>query len=293
MRMDRILTGVIEFVGDAPDFVWRWLVTSGVRLLLIVTLFFVGSYAVHALAAKLGRLLEGPSPFPERQKRAETLSGIVRGVAMTLLIVVSAMLVLQELGVALSPVLATAGIGGLAIAFGAQSLVRDVVAGFFILLEDQIRVGDVVEVEGQGGLVESVGLRILTLRGLDGSVHIIPNGTIQKVKNMTKGFSYALLDVGVSYREDIDEVIDVLTQVAAGLRDDPEFGPDIIEDPEVLGVDDLADSAVVIKMRLKTQPIKQWGVAREMRRRIKKAFDARGFEIPFPRRTVHINGPTT
>lgn len=291
--MDRILTGVIEFVGDAPDFVWRWLVTSGVRLLLIVTLFFVGSYAVHALAAKLGRLLEGPSPFPERQKRAETLSGIVRGVAMTLLIVVSAMLVLQELGVALSPVLATAGIGGLAIAFGAQSLVRDVVAGFFILLEDQIRVGDVVEVEGQGGLVESVGLRILTLRGLDGSVHIIPNGTIQKVKNMTKGFSYALLDVGVSYREDIDEVIDVLTQVAAGLRDDPEFGPDIIEDPEVLGVDDLADSAVVIKMRLKTQPIKQWGVAREMRRRIKKAFDARGFEIPFPRRTVHINGPTT
>jgi small conductance mechanosensitive channel len=210
---------------------------------------------------------------------------------MTLLIVVSAMLVLQELGVALSPVLATAGIGGLAIAFGAQSLVRDVVTGFFILLEDQIRVGDVVEVEGQGGQVESVGLRILTLRGLDGSVYIIPNGTIRKVKNMTKGFSYALLDVGVSYREDIDQVIDVLTQVAAELRDDPEFGGDILEDPEMLGVDDLADSAVVIKMRLKTQPIKQWRVAREMRRRIKKAFDARGFEIPFPHRTVHISGP--
>jgi small conductance mechanosensitive channel len=290
--MDEALSGVIEFVGATPDFLWKWVITSGPRLLLIVTLFFVGSSAVRALTAKLGRLLEGPSPFLERQRRAETLSGIVRGVAMTLVIVVSAMLVLQELGVALAPVLATAGIGGLAVAFGAQSLVRDVVTGFFILLEDQIRVGDVVEVEGQGGLVESVGLRILTLRGLDGSVYIVPNGTIRHVKNMTKGFSYALLDVGVSYREDIDTVIQALAQVAAELRDDPDFGPDILQDPEMLGVDDLADSAVVIKMRLKTQPSKQWRVAREMRRRIKKAFDARGFEIPFPHRTLHISGPT-
>jgi small conductance mechanosensitive channel len=290
--MDEALSGVIEFVGATPDFLWMWVITSGPRLLLIVTLFFVGSSAVRALTAKLGRLLEGPSPFLERQRRAETLSGIVRGVAMTLVIVVSAMLVLQELGVALAPVLATAGIGGLAVAFGAQSLVRDVVTGFFILLEDQIRVGDVVEVEGQGGLVESVGLRILTLRGLDGSVYIVPNGTIRHVKNMTKGFSYALLDVGVSYREDIDTVIQALAQVAAELRDDPDFGPDILQDPEMLGVDDLADSAVVIKMRLKTQPSKQWRVAREMRRRIKKAFDARGFEIPFPHRTLHISGPT-
>jgi small conductance mechanosensitive channel len=201
------------------------------------------------------------------------------------------MLLLAEVGVDLAPLLAAAGIGGLAIGFGAQNLVRDVITGFFILLEDHVRVGDVVRVGGKGGLVEGISLRVLTLRDFDGSVHLIPHGTIETITNMTKDFSYYLLDVGVAYREDVDEVMAVLKEVGAELRRDPEFAPDILEDLEVVGVDDFAASQVTIKVRIKTVPIKQWRVGRELRRRIKKAFDTYGIEIPFPHLTLYPGEP--
>ncbi len=261
------------------SFLLTWCVTSGLRIVLVVALFFIGLHGTRLLTGRLCRLLQGFFPSIERRKRAQTLSSIVQSVATTFLLVVSVILVLRELGVEIAPLLATAGIGGLALGFGAQNLVRDVISGFFILLEDQIRVGDVVRIGDKGGYVESVGLRIITLRDFDGSVHVIPNGTIGAVTNMTKGFSYYQMNIRVSYREDLDKVTVVLKEVGAEMRHDPEFAPDILEDLEVVGVDDFVDSTVVLKVQIKTQPVKQWRVGRELRWRIKKAFDAHGVEL--------------
>jgi small conductance mechanosensitive channel len=189
-------------------------------------------------------------------------------------------------GIDLKPLLAAAGLGGLAIGFGAQSLVKDLISGFFILLENSVRVGDVVELAGVAGIVEQIELRVIRLRDLSGNVHVIPNGVIDKVKNMTSDYSYYLFDVGVAYREDVDEVMALLQEIAEELRRDPRFADDILEPLDMLGVDQFADSAVIIKCRIKTKPIQQWRVGREMNRRIKKTFDVKGIEIPFPHRRI-------
>lgn len=275
----------------ALDRSWVWLLTSGLRIVFIL----VSSYAllriVRLLARKLSDMLQGLTQSVERQKRADTLSHIVRTVATTILIVVTTMLILAEVGVNLAPILAAAGVGGLAIGFGAQNLVRDVITGFFMLLEDHIRVGDVVKIGEQGGLVENISLRVLTLRDFDGSLHVIPHSAVTTVTNMTKDFSYALIDVGVAYREDVDAVMAVLTDVGAELHQDPEFTLDLLDDLEIVGVEALAASQVTIKIRIKTVPIKQWRIGRELRRRIKKAFDAHSIEIPFPHLTLYFGEP--
>jgi len=177
---------------------------------------------------------------------------------------------------------------GLAVGFGAQSLVKDIISGFFILLEDQIRVGDVVNVADKGGLVEKVGLRTTVLRDLHGNVHYVPNGTIAVVTNMTKEYSRYVFDIGVAYREDVDEVIAVIKGIDQEMRNDPEFKDDILESIEILGLDQFATSAVVIKERTTTLPIKQWRVGREFNRRIKKKFDELNIEIPFPHVTLYM-----
>jgi small-conductance mechanosensitive channel len=256
-----------------------WLLTSGIRVALLLVAAFVILRLIRISSDRLNLVLKGLTPSAERLKRVQTLSAIVRAVATTVLVLVTAMLVLGEVGVNIVPLLAAAGIGGLAVGFGAQNLVRDVLTGFFILLEDQIRVGDVVKVGDKSGLVESVGLRVLTLRDFDGSTHIIPNGTIQTVTNLTKDYSYAVLSIGVSYREDVDAVMAVLAEVGADLRRDPTFAPDTLAGLEVIGVDDFADSHVKITVRVKTIPTRQWPVGRELRRRIKKAFDSQGIQM--------------
>jgi small conductance mechanosensitive channel len=230
-------------------------------------------------------------PGPAEIQRASTLTQIVRDVARIVIFFVGVMMILSEMGIDLKPILAAAGLGGLAIGFGAQSLVKDVISGFFILLENSIRVGDVVEVAGVSGLVEQIELRSIRLRDLSGNVHVVPNGVIDKVKNMTKDYSYYVIDVGVAYREDVDEVMGILKSIADELQTDQNFKDDILEPLEMLGVDQFADSAVIIKCRIKTQPIKQWRVGREMNRRIKKTFDAKGIEIPFPHQTIYWGEP--
>jgi len=197
------------------------------------------------------------------------------------------MLVLSELGISIAPILAAAGVLGLAVGFGAQSLVKDYFSGLFLLLEDQIRHGDVIEAGGKSGLVEEVTLRYVRMRGYDGNVHFVPNGQIESVTNMTREYSYALIDVGVAYRENIDEVFAVIRQVAAGMRADPQFQHVILEDVDLAGVENWADSAVVIRLRIKVFPIEQWNVRREFLRRLKAAFDTHGIEIPFPHLTVY------
>jgi small conductance mechanosensitive channel len=175
----------------------------------------------------------------------------------------------------------------LAIGFGAQSLVKDVISGLFILLENSIRVGDVVEVASVSGVVEEVQLRTIMLRDLSGNVHVVPNGVIDKVKNMTKFYSYYLFEVGIAHKENVDEVMEVLHAIAVELQADPLFAIDILEPLDMLGVDQFADSAVIIKCRLKTKPMQQWRIGRKMNRRIKNTFDAKGIEIPFPHRTLY------
>jgi len=268
-----------------------WLSTSGVRVFLIVVGLVVLLALLKRAMSKLRRLYEGTLPGPAEIQRAHTLTHIVRDAARMVIFFVGVMMILSEVGIDLKPLLAAAGLGGLAIGFGAQGLVKDVISGFFILLENSIRVGDVVEVAGIGGIVEQIELRAVRLRDLSGNVHVVPNGVIDKVKNMTYDYSYYLFDVGVAYREDVDEVMAVLQEIAEELRRDPRFVSDILEPLDMLGVDQFADSAVIIKCRIKTRPIQQWLVGREMNRQIKKTFDAKRIEIPFPHRTIYWGEP--
>ena len=264
-----------------------WLLTSGLRVVFIIGAILVALWLFRAVIRRIQTLLAGVAPTPEQAKRAATLTHIVRDIVVVAVVAIGGMLVLAEIGIDLKPILAAAGIGGLAIGFGAQSVVKDVISGFFLLLENQVRVGDVVNIGGTGGLVEGITLRTIVLRDLAGNVHIIPHGGVDRVTNMTKDYSRYVFDVGVAYREDPDEVMRVLKEIGDELCQDPDFAPDILEPLEILGVDKFADSAVIVRCRITTKPIQQWRVGREMNRRIKKTFDARGIEIPFPHVTLY------
>lgn len=267
---------------------------TGLRLLLIGFVAYVGIRAVRFGLRRLEAFLlvmREDVDIKHRvsaEKRVKTLIGLLLTIGLTLVWVISIVMGLDQIGLDITPIIASAGIVGLAVGFGAQNLVRDVINGFFIILENQVGVGDVAVVNGTGGLVEAISFRTITLRDLTGTVHIFPNGTITTLSNMTKEFSYYLLDIGVAYKEDTDRVTAVIKEVGKELQEDPELGPNILEPIEVLGVDQFGDSAVVIKARLKTLPIKQWMVGREYRRRLKKAFDEKGIEIPFPHRTLYM-----
>ncbi|MEW6410998.1 MAG: mechanosensitive ion channel family protein [Candidatus Zixiibacteriota bacterium] len=265
-----------------------WLTTSGLRVILVVILALVALRVSRWLSRRLLAPIIGTDPDVETQKRADTLASLIRYALTVAILSVALMMVLGEFGIELGPILAAAGIVGLAVGFGAQQLVQDVISGFFILMEDQIRVGDVVNIAGKGGLVEKVTLRATVLRDLAGNVHYVRNGQIDVVTNMTKEYSQYVFDIGVAYREDIDEVVELIKQVDDDLRADKEFSDDILEPIEILGLDQFADSAVIIKARTKTKPIKQWRIGREFNRRLKKIFDEKGIEIPFPHVTLYM-----
>jgi small conductance mechanosensitive channel len=197
-------------------------------------------------------------------------------------------MLLGELGVNTTPLLTSLGVVGVALGFGAQQLVGDLLAGFFHIFENQIRVGDVAVINGTGGAVQEIHLRTTVLRGLDGTVHVFRNGSISTLSNMTKRFSYYVVDLGVAYKEDTDRVCQVVREVVDEMQQDEKHRASILEPVEILGVDDFADSAVVIKLRIKTLPVKQWEVGREFRRRIKYRFDQEGIEIPFPHLSVYM-----
>ena len=222
-----------------------------------------------------------------REKRGMTIAQLLRTIGGTTTIVVAFLLTLN-LFVEIGPLLAGAGIIGLAISFGAQSLVKDFISGFFILFEDQFVVGDVIEAAGKSGVVERMSLRVVALRDLQGTLHIIPNGEIKVVSNKTRGWSRAAIDVGIAYDADIDHALEVLRDEAARFSADPAWKGRLEGAVEVPGVESLGDSAVVVRMLARTQPGSQWDVARELRRRLKKRLDAEGLEIPFPQRKVHV-----
>jgi len=284
------LAGADVSAGLHVETLTSWLLGSGLQVMLILMLAFAITRVVGTVVTRFeDRItLESGTGGMERAKRAKTLGRLIRNVVNTVIGAVATLMVLQEIGINIMPVLTGAGIAGLAVGFGAQTLVRDVISGFFIILEDQVRVGDVANIDGTGGAVEAIRMRTIVLRDLSGTVHVIPNGGIGKISNLTKDFSYYVLDMGVAYKEDTDRVVEVMRQVADEMRQDPAFGQNMLEPLEVLGVNDFADSAVVIKVRLKTVPVSQWSVGREYRRRLKKAFDAAGIEIPFPHLSVYF-----
>lgn len=262
---------------------WQAWARSGLHVLVIVAVALALARAVRVLAARAARLAEkDEGPLSERAKRARTLAGFLRRAAAVLIYAVALSVALRALGVDITPILAGAGVAGVALGFGAQGLIRDLISGLFILAEDQFRVGDVIKTAGVAGQVERVTLRVTQVRDLEGVVHTIPNGEIKVVSNLTKGFSRVSLDVGVGYREDLDRAIKLLDAVGRELAEDPQYGPLILEPPVVLGVEALAESQVTLRLLAKTLPLRQWDVARELRRRIKLAFDREGIETPYP-----------
>ncbi len=257
---------------------------SFVRVVLILVLAWIAHHMLRTLIRRIERVADDgdAATVSESEQRARTLGRVLRQATFVVVLSTTAMLVLGELGIDMKPILAGAGILGLAIGFGAQALVKDVITGFFILLENQIRVGDFVTAAGCSGQVEAVNLRTTVLRDVDGKTHIIPNSAITVVTNATRDWSRALLDVAVAYREDTDRCLAVLREVGASIEQDPLLGRKLLGPFEYPGVQALSDSAVVLRVVVKTLPQEGIAVQRELRRRVKRAFDEHGIEIPFP-----------
>ncbi len=230
---------------------------------------------------------EGSPADAEYARRLSTLARVSSAAVAAAVWIITGIYILGRLGINITPILASAGVLGLAVAFGAQTLIKDFLSGFFILLENQYRIGDVIVIDGVGGVVERITLRVTVLRDLQGTVHYIPNGTMARISNMTQGWSRVVLEVGVSYSENLDRVIRVLKDLLAQLKADPAWGPALLDEPEVSGVESLGESSIDVRVLVKTRPMKQWDVARELRKRIKARFDQEGIEIPFPQRVVH------
>jgi small conductance mechanosensitive channel len=267
---------------DAP------LVATALRILALAAAAYILIRIGKAAAWRLEREMSRGTGLDviERTKRAQTIGRILQKALSVVVAGMAGLMILRELDIDITPVLTGAGIAGLAIGFGAQTLVRDVISGFFLILEDQVRVGDVAIVNGQGGLVEEVNLRTIILRDEAGTVHIFPNGEVKTLANMSKDFSYYVLTVGLGYDEEVDRAIEAMRDAAATLIDDPEFKPHILEPLEVYGIDAFEPGQLVVKGRIKTVPLKQWVVGRELRKRIARLFAERGIEMAKPFMTL-------
>ena len=260
---------------------------SATRIVLVIAIAWIAvallQRAIRSFRIRIAARMEDR----ESVQRAETLGRVFRYMVAVIVWLVAVTVILAELGVSVAPILGAAGVVGLAVGFGAQSLVKDYFIGFFILLENQVRQGDVVKLGDHAGLVEEVTLRYVRLRDYDGNVHFVPNGTISSVVSFSRAFAFAVVDVGVAYRESVDDVMRVMRTVAEELRADPEHGKRIIDAFDLAGVERWDDSAVVIRCRFKVAPLEQWTIRREFLRRLKKAFDEHGIEIPYPHVTVY------
>lgn len=289
--MEKLFT--VNYWQTIFDTLSDWFINVFPSLLLLVVILFISLKILRLFVKRLSKIAlyrakkDITKDVVESEKRINTLAGILWGVGKIGIWTTAMFIILKEIGIDIKPILAGAGILGLAVGFGAQELVRDFISGFFILLENQIRTGDVAIIDGTGGLVEKIELRTITLRDFSGVVHIFQNGKINTLSNMTKEWSAMVFDIGVAYKEDPEQVIQIMSKVGADLQSDLVFGPKIIEPIEVVGVNDFADSAVVIRARFKTKPIEQWSVGREYRKRLKKEFDLQNIEIPFPHQTIY------
>jgi len=266
---------------------WRGPAATALRIALILAGTWIAQAAANRLIRAFRLRIAARMQGAEEVRRAETLGRVFRYLATVVIGLIGGVLVLSECGVSVAPILGAAGVVGLAVGFGAQSLVKDYFTGIFLLIENQIIKGDVVQVADKAGLVEDMTLRYVQLRDYDGNVHFVPNGLISTVTNMSRGYAYAVVDIGIAYREEIDAALDVMRTVAGGLAADAAFADRILGAFEIAGVERWDDSAVVLRGRFKVRPLEQWNVRREYLRRLKGAFDAAGIEIPFPHVTVY------
>jgi len=267
-----------------------------VKTLLRIFLIIGVAYFLNRLSKKLiwqlrDKLNARQLDNIEEIKRLNTLSMVLRYIITTVILAITVVEILHELGISIAPVLAAAGVVGLAVGFGAQSLVKDYFNGFFLLLENQIRKDDVVEIANKSGLVEEITLRYIKMRDYEGNVHYVPNGQITTVTNRSRDFAYAVMDIRVAYDENIAKVMQIMHEVGTSILQDTQLRDKVLDKLDIAGVDNLAESAVIIRCRMKVRPLEQWTIKREYLKRIKNAFDAQQIEIPFPHLTVY-QGPT-
>jgi len=274
-----------NILSEWPGMILNWALTSGSKIVILLIVALIIYKASRPIITKIVRHAVKPDDRMgphEEEKRENTLIQIFSIITKIGVVLFLGLTIMSEFGVDIAPLIAGAGILGLAIGFGAQSLVKDIITGLFIILENQYRVGDGVTIAGIGGSVEDIGLRITTLRDLDGTVHYVPHGEIKTVSNKAKGFGRVNLNIGVAYESDLDKVREVIDNVGQDLAEDPDFKDLIIDAPKFLRVDSFGASEIVIKVLGETLPLKQWEVAGEYRLRLKKAFDKEGIDIPFP-----------
>lgn len=280
----------METLSNWSDKIIPWLLSHGVRIIMIAVAALLLDKILTRIIIRTIRASVKADEFTSEEaekKREDTLIRIFNGAVNILIIIVAIMMILQELGIEIGPLIAGAGIVGLAVGFGGQYLIRDIITGLFLMLENQYRIGDVVNIEGLSGAVQDISLRKTTLRDLDGTVHHIPHGSITKISNLSKDFARVNLDMGVGYSTDIDHLIRVINETGRELAADPAFSDSIISPPQFLRVNEFADSAIIVKILGDTKPLRQWDVAGELRKRLKIAFDREGIEIPFPQRVMH------
>jgi len=279
-----------EQIAKWSENVTPWLLSHGVKIFIILIGIIILNRIIKKLIDKAIRVAVVPGKFDSKaaeKKREDTLIMIFTGISRIAILTTGALMILSEMGLKIAPILAGAGIVGLAVGFGGQYLIRDIISGLFIILENQYRVGDVVNFDGTGGLVEDISIRKTTLRDLDGTVHHVPHGEIKKVANLSKSYSRVNLNIGIAYNSNLEHVINVVNQTGNELAEDPQWKEFITKAPQFLRVDNFADSSIIIKILGETQPIKQWEVSGELRKRIKTAFDREGIEIPFPQVVIH------
>ncbi|MEX0918125.1 MAG: mechanosensitive ion channel family protein [Candidatus Paceibacterota bacterium] len=279
-----------EIMMNIGDALYAWVAIHGVSIALIVVGALVAQYLSGRLITRVIRsvIKQGGRTRVAEEKRENTLIQVVSGAAYILIWMIAFMMLLSEFGIEIGPLLAAAGVAGLALGFGGQYLIRDLISGMFIILENQYRSGDIVCFDKTCGLVEGITLRMTTLRDLDGTVHHVPHGEVHTVSNLSKGYSRVNLDIGIAYNSDLEHVITVVNRVGQELAEDEKWKEHILKAPQFLRVDEFGDSAIVIKILGDTIPIMQWDVAGELRKRLKIAFDKEGIEIPFPQRVVHM-----
>ncbi|MDD5013161.1 MAG: mechanosensitive ion channel family protein [Candidatus Pacebacteria bacterium] len=267
-----------------------WLLDHGIKIIFIVVISY---FIRRSIGVFIKRFIEGivvSDHFLSKEaekKREDTLIRIFSTTINILILIIALLMILQEFGLDIGPLIAAAGVIGVAVGFGGQYLIRDLISGLFIIIENQYRIGDIVCFDETCGLVEDITLRMTILRDMDGTVHHVPHGEIKKVSNLSKYFARVNLNIGVSYNSNLEKVIEVVNRVGQELVNDPKWKESIITAPQFLRVDDFADSAVIIKILGETKPLKQWEVAGELRKRLKIAFDKEGIEIPFPQTVIH------
>ena len=269
---------------------WPWVLTHGIRIFLVAIFAWILYRYINIVIRKIvlmSMVSDADKNSEAERKRKDTLSRIFSWVTRILILTMATLIILQEVGVPIGPILAGAGILGLALGFGGQYLIRDLISGFFIILENQYRIGDVVNLDGTSGLVEDISLRLTTLRDLDGNVHHVPHGEIKRVSNLSKYFSRVNLNIRIAYHSKLDHVIEVVNKIGNEMAEDPIWKEHILKAPKFLRIDSFAESAIEIKIIGETPAHKKWDVTGELRKRIKLAFDQEGIEIPFPQRVIH------